>query len=212
MSKNFSRSFSCSRSHKIYIRSNKIKLGSIYAYHALKPLSYDLYKIQDRDKSANRCNGGIGAALVKINLRSGIATTFTRFFLNTFKNFSRSFSRSHKICLRSNKIKLWSTYDYHALLPLSYDLVKIQDRNKSVNRCKGGIRQGSERPWWCHQIGTFSSLLSLCEGNPPATGLFPSQWPVTRSPDVFFDARLNKRLSKQSRCRWFKTPWCSLWL
>ena len=59
MSKNFSRSFSCSRSHKIYIRSNKIKLGSSYAYHALWPLSYDLEKIQDRDKSANRCNGGI---------------------------------------------------------------------------------------------------------------------------------------------------------
>ena len=59
MSKNFSRSFSCSRSQKIYIRSNKIKLGSTYAYHALWPLSYDLDKIQDRDKSANRCNGGI---------------------------------------------------------------------------------------------------------------------------------------------------------
>ena len=24
--------------------------------------------------------------------------------------------------------------------------------------------------------------------------------------DVFFDLRLNKRLSKQSRCRWFETP------
>ena len=59
MSKNLSRSFSCSRSHKIYIRSNKIKLGSTYAYHALWPLSYDLNKVQDRDKSANRCNGGI---------------------------------------------------------------------------------------------------------------------------------------------------------
>ena len=59
MSKNFSRSFSCSRSHKIYIRLNKIKLRSSCAYHALWPLSYDLDKIQDRDKSANRCNGGI---------------------------------------------------------------------------------------------------------------------------------------------------------
>ena len=59
MSKNFFRSFSCSRSHKIYIRSKKIKLGSTYAYHALWPLSYDLNKVQDRDKSANRCSGGI---------------------------------------------------------------------------------------------------------------------------------------------------------
>ena len=30
----------------------------------------------------------------------------------------------------------------------------------------------------------FSALLPLCEGNPPATGGFPSQMPVTRSFDV----------------------------
>ena len=39
----------------------------------------------------------------------------------------------------------------------------------------------------------------------------PSQSPVTRSFDVFFDLRLNKRLSKRSRRRWFKTPPGSLW-
>ena len=37
----------------------------------------------------------------------------------------------------------------------------------------------------------------LC-GNSPAPGEFPAQWPGTRSIDVFFDLRLNKRLSKQS--------------
>ena len=45
----------------------------------------------------------------------------------------------------------------------------------------------------------------------PLTGYFPSQRPVTRSFDVFFDLRLNKRLSKQSRRWWFETPPCSLW-
>ena len=40
----------------------------------------------------------------------------------------------------------------------------------------------------------ISALLSLCEGNPPVTGAFPSQRPVTRSFNVFFDLRLNKRL------------------
>ena len=59
VSRRYCRSCSCSRSHKIYICSNKIKLGSTYAYHALWPLSYHLDKIQDRDKRANRCNGGI---------------------------------------------------------------------------------------------------------------------------------------------------------
>ena len=42
----------------------------------------------------------------------------------------------------------------------------------------------------------------LC-GNSPVLGEFPSQRPVMRSFDVFFDLRLNKRLSKQS---W---GWCS---
>ena len=39
----------------------------------------------------------------------------------------------------------------------------------------------------------------------------PLQRPVTQSFDVFFDLRLNKQLSKQSRRRWFETPSLSLW-
>ena len=35
--------------------------------------------------------------------------------------------------------------------------------------------------------------------------------PVTWSFDVFFDLRLNKRLSKRSRRRWFETPSRSIW-
>ena len=42
-------------------------------------------------------------------------------------------------------------------------------------------------------------------------GEFPTQRPVTRSFDVFFDLRLNKRLSKQPWGWWFKTPSWSLW-
>ena len=65
--------------------------------------------------------------------------------------------------------------------------------------------------WWCHQMETFSALLVLCDGNPPVTSGFPSQRPVTRSFDVFFDLCLIKRLNKQSRRRWFETPARSLW-
>ena len=46
----------------------------------------------------------------------------------------------------------------------------------------------------------FSSLLILCVGNAPATGVLTAQRPVTRSFDVFFDLHLNKCLSKQSIC------------
>ena len=40
----------------------------------------------------------------------------------------------------------------------------------------------------------FPALLALCEGNPPVTGGFLSQRPVTRSFDVFFDLRLKTSL------------------
>ena len=58
---------------------------------------------------------------------------------------------------------------------------------------------------------TFSALLALCAGNSPVTGEFPAQRPVTRSFDVFFDLRLNKRLSKQWWGWWFEAPLRQLW-
>ena len=58
---------------------------------------------------------------------------------------------------------------------------------------------------------TYFALLVLCAGNSPVTGEFPSQRPVTRSFDVFFDLGLNKRLSEKSKRWWFETPSCSLW-
>ena len=39
---------------------------------------------------------------------------------------------------------------------------------------------------------TFSTLLALCEGNPPVTDGFLSQRPVTRCFDIFFDLHLTK--------------------
>ena len=62
------------------------------------------------------------------------------------------------------------------------------------------------KSWWRHQMETFSALLTLCAGNSSVTGEFPTQRPVTRSFDVFFDLRMNKRLSKLSRGWWFETP------
>ena len=56
-----------------------------------------------------------------------------------------------------------------------------------------------------------TALLSLCAGNSPDTGEFPAKRPVTRSFDVFFDLRLNKRLSKISWGWWFETPSHPLW-
>ena len=72
------------------------------------------------------------------------------------------------------------------------------------------LRIGS-KTWWRHQMETFSTLLAICAGNSPVPGEFPSQRPVTQSFDVFFDLRLNKRLSKQWWGWWFETLSHPLW-
>ena len=64
---------------------------------------------------------------------------------------------------------------------------------------------------WRHQMETFSALLAICAGNSPVTGEFPTQRPVTRSFDVYFDLCPNERLSKQSWGWWFETLSRSLW-
>ena len=66
--------------------------------------------------------------------------------------------------------------------------------------------------WWRHQMerNIFRVTGPLC-GEFTGPGEFPSQRPVTRSFDVFFDLRLNKRLSKQPWGWWFETPPWSLW-
>ena len=50
--------------------------------------------------------------------------------------------------------------------------------------------------WWRYQMETFSALLAICARNSLVPGEFPAQRSVTRSFDVFFDLRLNQRLSK----------------
>ena len=83
-------------------------------------------------------------------------------------------------------------------------------RDYSIHEYDGAPDIAKRLPWWRHQVETFSVLLALCAGNSPVTGEFPTQRPVTRSFDVFFDLGLNKPLSKQSCGWWFETPLCPL--
>ena len=53
--------------------------------------------------------------------------------------------------------------------------------------------------------GNNFRVTGLCPGNSPVTDEFPSQRPVTRNFDLFFDLHLNKRLNKQSLGWWFET-------
>ena len=59
--------------------------------------------------------------------------------------------------------------------------------------------------------GTIFRVTGPLCGEFTGPGDFPTQRPVTRSFDVFFDLRLNKRLSKQPWGWWFETPPWSLW-
>ena len=59
--------------------------------------------------------------------------------------------------------------------------------------------------------GNIFRVTDLLCGEFTGPGEFPSQRPVTRSFDVFFDMRLNQRLSKQWWGWWFETLSRSLW-
>ena len=89
------------------------------------------------------------------------------------------------------------------------------------------LRWHPDTQWWDGGIALHFQMTSsngnifrvtgpLC-GEFTGPGEFPTQRPVTRSFDVFFDLRLSKqrlskqRLSKQPWGWWFETPSWSLW-
>ena len=57
-------------------------------------------------------------------------------------------------------------------------------------------------PWWPHQMETFSALLAICARNSPVPVEFPTQRPVRRIFDVYFNLSPNW---------WFETPSRQLW-
>ena len=123
-------------------------------------------------------------------------------------------SLSFPQCVGTLKLSFWWKFRQNGIsFSMSPFLATIHPKNStqdswSIVFCVVWYRTIS---WWRNQMETFSALLALCEGNPPVSGEFPLQRPVTRSFHVFFDLRLNKRLSKQSRRQSFETPSWSLW-
>ena len=101
-------------------------------------------------------------------------------------------------------LQLWSSATY-VLFELCMDSVKF------LLEARGASILCGRYSWWRHQMETFSALLAIYAGNKPVPGDFPTQRPVTRSFDVFFNVRLNKRLSKQSWGWWFETLSPPLW-
>ena len=122
------------------------------------------------------------------------------------------FFRRHDACvmplqrmqsIKNNTVCAAFLYKVHRLKNPLYLYIWMSDLKNDNARWKGESftihffktkSPRSNSPWWRHETKTFSALLAICEGNPPVTGGFPSQRPVTRSFDAFFDVRLKKRL------------------
>ena len=103
------------------------------------------------------------------------------------QNWQNSKKLSHAIKLRQNEAKFVHFYKISNLCPASSKLM--------MTSSNGNI---------------FRITCPLCrEFTGP--GELPAQRPVTQSFDVFFDLRLNKRLSKQPWDWWFEMPSWSLW-
>ena len=62
---------------------------------------------------------------------------------------------------------------------------------------------------WRHQMETFFHVTGSSWGESTGHQYILLTMPVTRSFDVFIDLRLDKQWSKQSKRRWFETPWRS---
>ena len=86
-----------------------------------------------------------------------------------------------------------------------YVLIMLQDKsNRFCISHDDGIKWKHFPRYWPFVRGIHWSPVN-------STGEFPTQRPVTRNFDVFFDRRLNKRLNKQSWGWWFETPLRPLW-
>ena len=114
----------------------------------------------------------------------------------------------------------WRFGVIHFGLPSSNFIdISLRFASLALGQSSNFLMPMKQSSWWRHQMETFSALLAICAGNSPVPGELPApvpgefraQRPMTWSFDVFFDVRLNKRLSKQSWGWWFETPLRPLW-
>ena len=136
-------------------------------------------------------------------------------------------NRDIYITSMAEKWIVWAYYKMLCITMMSHDIYSVEITDNpiifnSLLRLPANdlskVRITSIRRWplilytyiMTSSNGNISALLAMYAWNTPVTGEFPAQRPITRSFDVFFDLRLNERLSKQSWGWWFKTPSRSL--
>ena len=145
--------------------------------------------------------------MIKRALRTCI---YPRFSLYLHLEYSHTF---HSSCSHSSLDSYQLTWSCFSSWDASMIFV-LEQLSSIVWNCKDSLIL-----WFVCKIYHISYIINwkhfrvtgpLC-GEFTGTGESPSQRPVTRSFDVFFDLRLNKRLRKQPWGWWFETPSCSLW-
>ena len=130
------------------------------------------------------------------------------------KSFVSDINSSHVIWMGIST--MWNDFDiisYGRVTKLStWDSTWLKKRCAVVHLGRRITMPGwLKTTWWRNQMEIFSALLAICARNSPVSGEFPTQRPVTRSFDVFFDLCLNKHLSKQLWDWWFETLPRPLW-
>ena len=119
--------------------------------------------------------------------------TYTKLQYHTFWQAETSFkNRLAKQSLKPGTL-ICNTYIFHKMVTILY-----QRQYVNLDNARGALHHDYVIKW-----KHFHVTGRLCWE-------FPSQRPVTQSFDVFFDLRLNKRLSKQSKRRWLETTSRSL--
>ena len=130
------------------------------------------------------------------------------------------------LCTFAYRTTLWSLFCiddlvFHYSVLVRYPLQDIY--NVSIIYKKNPLSHRHLTKWPSVKINNFHDYVIKWKHFPrhwpfvrgihqfTSPGEFPAKRPVTRSFDVFFDLRMNKRLSKQSRSGWFETQSRSFW-
>ena len=142
-------------------------------------------------------------------------------YSTAFSDFEQKISKNNSALLALCPPILSESVSYRPHnygIPMRYQWTKYDFSTcdvQKINGCTDWL-DGLLIPRICKHMMTSSNgnifrvTGPLC-GEFTGPGEFPTQRPVTRSFDVYFDLRPNKRLSKQPWGWWFDTLSCSLW-
>ena len=128
--------------------------------HELQPTGHFIYKV-------------LGNEYVLVFLSKWIYRIITLDLIksiNTFRLFSINYFPVSYLFQQYQPPCVWRISHDVKWLPIFYNIFEYYVLDKKRAAQLNAPRDPTV--WWRHQMETFSSLLALCEGNPPVTGRF----------------------------------------